>query len=554
MITLSLESASPAPVLIIGAGPVGLTLALDLAWRGIRSLIVEQRSADEPATPRANHVSARAMETFRRLGIADAVRAGGLPSDYPPDVAWVTQLIGHELTRIRLAHGDEGSEGARGAADSGWPSPERQHKINQMFLEPVLRRAVAADPLITLRMSARLETLVQDGEGVRAEIVDLDTGHTESVASTYAIGCDGGASTVRKLIGARFTGDAELTRVVSAHVRSPGLVDRLAVPRAHRYFVVSAEQAGVAVTLDGRELWSFHLMLPSLDSDPGDLDIHRAIVAMTGIPDLEYEVFATDSWTGRRLVADRLVEGRIALCGDAAHIWVPNAGYGMNAGIADAENLAWRLSAMVEGWGAETLLAGYERERLPITEQVSRFAKQLALANRAPQLRTPSPLLGASGAAGDAERARVGAELYALNLAQFTPLGLNFAYFYDDSPDIVPDDGTAPAYGIGDYTPSTVPGCRAPHIDLPGGSLYDRLGAGFTVIRVDPAVEVAGLHSAAQQRGVPLTIVDLDPDEAGGLYEHALTLVRPDRHVAWRGGGVPHDADALLDRITGVSA
>ncbi len=540
-----------AAALIVGAGPVGLTLALDLAWRGVDSILVEQRAPAERATPRANHLSARAMEAFRRLGIADDVRKAGLPGDYPPDVVWATTMTGHELTRIELARG-YGTARIKGQVDSDWPTPEPQHKINQMFLEPILRAHAEQHPRIRLLTRTRLDRFEdRDGE-VAGEATNLDSGEIIRVASRFLIGCDGGASTVRKQIGAKFEGDAALTRVVSLHVTAPEVVARLPRPLAHRYFVVNHVQSGVAVTLDGRALWSFHVMLPTPDSDPAALDRGRAIAAMTGLEDLSYDVFAVDEWTGRRLLASSFRDGNVFLCGDAAHIWVPNAGYGMNAGIADAENLAWRLSAVLQGWGGRLLLDGYERERHPITDQVSQFAKTLAVQNRASAFRHPPPALSQPGAEGEKLRGEFGAALYALNLPQFTPLGLNFAYFYADSPNIAYDGEAAPAYGIGDYTPSTVPGCRAPHFfQKDGASLYDGLGDGYALLRFDRGADTSPLRLAAQRRGMPLKVLDVDPADAAGLYRHALVLVRPDRHVAWRGQAAPADPAVLVDVVCG---
>jgi 2-polyprenyl-6-methoxyphenol hydroxylase-like FAD-dependent oxidoreductase len=543
-----------APVVIVGAGPVGTTLALDLAWRGIDSVVVEQRSADETPTPRANHVSARAMETFRRLAIAADVRATGLPPDYPNDVVWMTTMTGYELTRIPLAC--RGVLGQPGYADSGWPTPEPQHKINQMYLEPILWRHARASGRIRFLNSVGFERLVQESDRVVCEMADHRAGAPLRVEADYVVGCDGGASSVRKSIGAAFSGDAAITRVVSLHICAPDLLDRIPNRPAHRYFLLNQRQTGGAVSLNGRDRWSIHVMLPTADSDPKDLDRDRAIRAIIGVgSDFRYEIFADDAWTGRRLLADRVREGRVFLCGDAAHIWVPNAGYGMNAGIADAENLAWRLAAVVHGWGGPALLDGYERERLPITDQVSRFAKDLAIKNRADELRNPPAELTLNSPAGEAARRRFGEILSEVNLAQFTPLGLNFAYFYDDSPNIIYDGEAAPAYGLGDYTPSTVPGCRAPHFPrADGSSLYDQLGPDYTLLRFDPGVEVDGLTDAAARRGVPLTVLDVDQAEASPAYRHKLVLVRPDRHVAWRGDEAPGDGLYLIDVVTGHAA
>lgn len=537
-------------VLIVGAGPVGMTLALDLAWRGVDSIVVEQRSPDEKPKPRANHVSARAMETYRRLGLADDIRKVGLPDDYPTDVVWATSMTGYELTRVRLpAHKDLG---AAGYADSGWPTPEPQHKINQMYLEPLLWRRAAELPQIKVMHRAVFEKFVQHDGRVASSVTDLASGDSIEIDSAYLIGCDGGASTIRKAIGATFHGDAVLTQVVSVHIKAPDLVRHLKNP-GHRYFLVNGQQMGSTVTLDGRELWSFHIMLPDPNMDPATLDRDKAIRLMSGLgASLKYEIFSEDTWTGRRLLANFFRKDRVFICGDAAHIWVPNGGYGMNAGIADAENLAWRLAATLKGWGGVHLLDGYERERHPITDQVSQFAKDLSIKNRASDFRSPPPELTMPGAEGDAARQRVGEALYEINLPQFTPSGLNFAYFYDNSPNIAYDGEAAPAYSVGEYTPSTAPGCRVPHFfRRDGWSIYDHFGAGFTILRLDASVDVTPLLFAAQQNNVPLNVADADRAEAGDVYRHTLVLVRPDRHIAWRGDTLPKDPLALVKLVSG---
>ena len=537
-------------VLIVGAGPVGMTLALDLAWRGIDCIVVEQRSADEKPKPRANHVSARAMETYRRLGLANDIRKVGLPDDYPTDVVWATSMTGYELTRVRLPARKD--LGATGYADSGWPTPEPQHKINQMYLEPLLWRRAADIPQIKLMHRAAFETFTQQDGRITGTVRDLASREKFDIDAAYLVGCDGGASTIRKAIGATFNGDPVLTQVVSVHIRAPDLLRHLQNP-AHRYFLVNGQQMGSTVTLDGHELWSFHIMLPDPNQDPATLDRDKAIRTMSGLGEgFKYEIFSEDTWTGRRLLADFFRKDNVFICGDAAHIWVPNGGYGMNAGIADAENLAWRLAAMLKGWGGAHLLDGFERERHPITDQVSQFAKDLSIKNRASDFRSPPPELTKPGPEGDAVRQRVGEALYEINLPQFTPSGLNFAYFYDASPNIAYDGEAAPAYSVGSYTPSTVPGCRAPHFfRRDGASIYDLMGAGFTILRLDPSADVAPLLAAAQQDNVPLHVIEADRAEAGDVYRHAFVLVRPDRHVAWRGDTLPEDPLALIRLVSG---
>jgi hypothetical protein len=232
---------------------------------------------------------------------------------------------------------------------------------------------------------------------------------------------------------------------------------------------------------------------------------------------------------------------------------MPYAGYGMNAGIADAMDLSWMLAAVLKGWAPESLLDAYELERQPITEQVSKFAMEMALNNMRQRKATP-PEVEFEGPEGDAARARVGKEAYDLNVHQYCCGGLNFGYFYAKSPVIAYDDGVHPTYTMYDFTPSTVPGCRAPHLFLPdGSSLYDALGQYYSLLRFDPKVSVEGLVQAAAKRGVPLKVVDVPGELARDLYPHKLALVRPDQHIAWRSDAEPADPMGLIDLIRGAA-
>jgi hypothetical protein len=233
---------------------------------------------------------------------------------------------------------------------------------------------------------------------------------------------------------------------------------------------------------------------------------------------------------------------------------VPYAGYGMNAGIADALNLSWMLAAHLNGWADAGILRGYEIERLPITEQVSRFAMRIAQGAIAERTGVPRELEDDS-AAGAAARQAVGSAAYALHVQQFACAGLNYGYFYPDSPLILYDGEAQPHYTMHDYTASTVPGCRLPHLWLrKGGSLYDELGPEFTLLRFDQGIDVAPLLAAAKARDLPLKLLDLQFPVLPAPYRHALCLSRPDQHVAWRGNAAPTDPLRVIDTLRGVLA
>jgi len=538
-------------VLVVGAGPVGLCLAMDLASRGIDVLVAELRATGEPPSVKCNHVSSRTMETLRRLGLVAKVRAAGLPDDYPNDVVFRTRATGYELTRIPIPCRNDRYTAKEGP-DCWWPTPEPPHRVNQIYFEPLLFEHAAVTPGITILNRTSIDGFTQDGRGVIANARDLDTGATYEISAAFLVGCDGGRSMVRRTIGASLVGDAVIQRVQSSFIRAPELIHRVTKPDAWMSYLYNPERAGNLVAIDGKELWLFHNYLLPHEPDFDSVDRDRCIRLLLGVgAEFEYELLSKEDWIGRRLVADHFRDGRVFLCGDAAHLWVPYAVYGMNAGIADAMNLSWLLAAHLRGWAPEAILDAYEIERLPITEQVSRFTMKHAHGAIAERTKVPAEL-EEDTAAGAAARREVGEAAYKLNVQQFACAGLNYGYFYEKSPLIAYDAEAAPAYSMYDYTPSTAPGCRLPHFWLPDGrSLYDAMGPDYVLIRFDPTIDVAGLLAAAELAGVPLAVLDIPMPELPTPYRHGLVLGRPDRHVAWRGAAPPADPQGLIELITG---
>ena len=460
-------------------------------------------------------------------------------------------MTGRELARIPIPCRSERYT-ATGGPDTWWPTPEPPHRINQIYLEPVLFAHAAAQSRIRILNRTEIEDFAQDERGVTASARDLDSGARVTITSHYLVGCDGGRSTIRRKIGAKLEGTAVVQRVQSTYIRAPDLYARTPGTRAWMYLSLNPRRRGTVVAIDGRAPFLIHNHLEEDEADFDAVDRDWAIRTILGVgEDFQYEVLTKEDWIGRRLVADRFRDRRAFICGDAAHLWIPYAGYGMNAGIADAANLAWLLGAQFAGWAPPDILDAYEAERLPITDQVSRFAMDFALRVMKHRRATP-PEVEWDGPEGDAVRARVGKEAYDLNVQQYCCGGLNFGYFYDASPLIAYDGAAHPPYTMAEFTPSSVPGCRAPHLWVDGRSLYDALGPGYTLLRLDPAVPVDGVVQAAKDRGVPLTVLNLDGAEARALYGHALVLVRPDQHVAWRGDAEPSDPTGLVDLIRGA--
>ncbi len=395
------------PVAIAGAGPVGLTLALDLAARGISSVLIEQRAPQDKPSVKCNHISSRTMEIFRRLGLAQEIRSAGLPDDYPNDVVVRTRATGFELTRLPIPSRRRRFSATDGV-DSGWPTPEPPHRINQIFFEPILYRRAASTPGITILNRTRFEGHAQNGDRVLVTARDLNARTDVAIECRYLIGCDGARSAVRRQIGARLAGESFIQRVQSTYIRAPKLLSLIPAP-AWMSYIYNPERAGNLVAIDGRETWLVHNYLLPHELDIAAVNRNRCIRTLLGVDDdFEYEVLGQEDWVGRRLVASTFRDRRVFICGDAAHLWVPYAGYGMNAGIADAMNLSWMLAAHLQGWAPPRILDAHEAERRPTTEEVSLFVAKHA-ASAITERTTLPPNIEVDSPAGAEARVQSGA-------------------------------------------------------------------------------------------------------------------------------------------------
>jgi 2-polyprenyl-6-methoxyphenol hydroxylase-like FAD-dependent oxidoreductase len=534
------------PVLIVGGGPVGSTLALDLASRGIDVVVAERNPPGQMPGVKCNHVAARTMEIFRRLGIAQIVRDTGLPVDHANDIAFRTSATGIEFGRIMIPCRRDRYTNKDGP-DGYWPTPEPPHRINQIYLDPLLAGLARGHQRVRYINQLEVEGFTQSDDGVTAAAIDHGTGARTIIQCDYLIGCDGPSSQIRHLIEARLTGDAFIGRTQSTYVRAPGLAERMQAPRAWSTQVMNPRRSANMFAVDGRETWLIHNYLRETENDFSAIDPDWCIRTIMGVDaDFHYDVITRENWIGRRLLADRFRDRRAFICGDAAHLWVPSAGFGMNAGIADAMNLSWMLAGVLHGWADPAILAAHEAERWPITEQVSKYAMSTALSVARTRAEVPDDI-----EYNAATQAEFGRAMQKMHTPQFCCGGLNFGYFYDRSPIIQYDGDAAPPYTMDQFTPATVPGCRTPHIWLADGqSLYDAMGPDFCLLRFDHSVDVGRLVDTAAYRGLPLQVLDVAPTE---VYRHKLLLSRPDQHVAWRGDSVPDNPLTLVDKVRGAA-
>jgi 2-polyprenyl-6-methoxyphenol hydroxylase-like FAD-dependent oxidoreductase len=464
----------------------------------------------------------------------------GVPLDHRLDSAFVTDMQGYEIGRVRTPALAEQIGSAF--------SPERTLPCPQTWFDPILQKFARSFPHISLRYNTKLDHFVQDGDGVTVTLLDVGSNRRETVRCSYLIGCDGIAGTVRELLGIEIRGERHIDWSMTVYLRIHNLAQYHDKAPAFRYVFVGPEGTWSFLSaVDGRDLW--RLQLVGLDADKlQETDIPALFRRCMG-RDVPHTIEEKSLWVRKRTVADRFMDGRVFIAGDAAHAHPPNGGLGMNTGIQDAFDLGWKLTATLNGWGGPTLLESYDYERRPASAR----AAEVSLANyQRLTSATPHPEIDAATPEGDAVRRRIGQRLVAENEKSWHPVGVHLGYVYDPSPIVIPDGSPRPVDDTVGYEPVSFPGSRAPHVWLsPGKSILDFFGDGFALLKfADVATDT--LERAASRRGVPLVVHRIASREAAELYAEPLVLVRPDGHVAWRGKQSPTDPTAVIDTVRGA--
>ena len=532
-------------VLIVGAGPAGLALAIELGSRSIACVVIE-RNERVGYAPRAKTTNVRTREHLRRWGIASTLAAASpLGLDYPSDVAFVTRLAGFPLARFENAFNCAPQRNALYSEHAQW--------IPQYTLEEILKTHAQSLPSVQFCFQTELDTFVQDDAGVHATVRDLRSGTEHSVHAKYLVGADGARSAVRTAIGAKMVGAYGLSRNYNIVFRAPGLAEAHPHGRAIMYWQINADVPSLIGPMDVDDTWFF---MPT--NVPNDFKVDHAAAAdlirqATGI-DLPYEVLSTDEWTASRLIADRYSDGRALLIGDACHLHPPFGGYGMNMGIADGVDLGWKLAAVLRGWGGAELVASYEAERRPLHQRVM----DEAVANHA-VLGTQLTRAGIEAADenGARLRAEIGATIQEAKVREFRTLGVVLGSHYSGSPLLIDDGSVAAPDQVCDFTPTARPGSLAPHAWLAdGGSLYDGFGSGFTLLVMsdENGGDVERAMQDAASLNIPLTVLMPRERALGELYQARMALIRPDQHVAWRGNAWPGTGTDVLARVCGHGA
>ncbi len=532
------------PVLIAGAGPVGLSLAIELAYRGIRCLVVEQTdgSVEFPTTNLAN---TRTCEHLRRWGIADRMRfESGYPTDYPRNYLFVTRMDAFEIARF--------DHPANGAPESRSPySPEGRLWISKPYFDRVLRAHANSLPQVQVRYETSFESFEQTDQSVTAQILDKRTGQKETVEADYLVGCDGGRSNIRRALEIKYEGVFSQGMNVAVLFRSP-LLDHVKHGPAVQYQIINAQINGAIAAVDGKEIW--RLNVRNVKQEQLDVfDAPQKIRYALG-DKIPFELIAVRPWTGHCVVAERYQDGRVFLAGDAAHLNWPAGGFGMNTGVGDAVDIGWKLAAALQGWGGARLLDSYTAERKPIAMiNVNEAAEMRASFDS----QTPfSPAIGDDSNEGKLLRDKARAAILRTRAKEFQhdSAGIELGYRYENSPICVADGTPAPPLDHGLYVASTWPGVRAPHAWLADGrSTLDLFGKGFTLLNLSGTTTGTNTLTAAATRvGLPLQSIKIDEPKVRDTYERHFVLVRPDGHVAWRGDELPDDGSIIIDKVRGA--
>lgn len=527
-------------------------LANELGRRGIAVVLVDQKDGTT-RNVQANATQARTMEHYRRLGFADEVRALGMPSDFPTDIAYFTRFATHELARFSLPSARDARQLVKTLSGS-WSAAELPHRCNQKFIEPVLRRHAERLPGVSVHFGWRVTGFRRLADSIEVDAESTDAAARGTVRADYLVGGDGPRSLVRQALGIRYGGETGVTRdfvggrMYAVYCRIPAFYRDIPHPPAWMNVNFNRERRCFMPAVDGKGEFAFHTQLKADEDEARVTDASAAQMVRQAIgAALEVEVLARDAWTaGHSLVAERFGAGRVFIGGDAAHLFTPTGGLGYNTAVEDAVNLGWKLSAVLKGKAAPRLLESYEAERRPLAERntayARRFADSLGIA--------PPPEIEDDTTAGAEARRRAGEYFARHGAAEFDIPGITFGGRYDGSPAIAGDGSTPPPDRANVYEPSACPGGRPPHLWLDDArSLYDAFGFEWTLLRLG-GNSGSAFQAEAMRARVELDVVDLKSEEARDLYEADLALIRPDQIVAWRGND-DREAAAIVAKLTG---
>lgn len=526
-----------ADVMIVGGGPVGLTLAIELGLRRVKCMLIEQNE-NALFLPKMELCNARTMEIFRRLGLADRVREAGYDPDLPMDVVVTRRMSDPPIIRLRYPSINSAAQ-ANMLENDGASPREVYQRISQYTLEPLLRRIAEELPSVSVRFATKMTSLQQDELGITTNVRSAEA--NEEVRVRYLVGCDGAASVVRRSLEIGLTGRSEGPELCHVFFRSDDLMADAWVSPARHFYIVGDRNATI-ITQDTPEYFGMHA-----DVAP-TADIGSLIDELVGRP-INKTILHVGTWQPRLLMANAYSCGRVFLAGDAVHQYIPFGGYGMNTGIGDVHDLAWKLDAVLNGWGGVDLLDSYDEERRPVGSRNLAASGENTLAML--KWRKAFEEAAAEGQPGEVVDARTAEVADIEQRRSHERSAIELGYSYKGSAILAAEAGDdAPDPGTDRYRPSAAPGNRLPHLWLADGrSTHDLLGSNFTLLTLDGSHDAAPLAQALSAIGVPHTSVVIDDAHVREVMGRRMLLVRPDEHVAWRGNDVSADPVAIAHRV-----
>ena len=513
--------------------------AVFISSRGVRSVVIEKRQGTSRSA-RAFMVNTRSMEHMRRIGLQENFQLGSYPRDEPLYFLVSDKLLdGNILFGKKFLSWGDVVDGKQGASMLNFDTDDSvcpTLPCPQFTQEPILVEGLKSRPEASIMWGCEASSLTQDEDGVTLVIKNVSDGEEKKLYAKYLLGCDGGKSWVRKSVGIHTYGKFVVRRACSITFESPELLARLKSDgRMGLSFLVGYGSVAVLVALNYEGMFACHYMLPqgTTDEELQERCLHaKEIIQSTiGRSDIPLTITAADPYNMHALITTKYRVGRVLLVGDAAHQWLPVGGLGLNTGFTDASNLGWKLAAVLQGWGGKHLLESYELERVPIAD-----------ANRRVALRPANtPLAGINRSIAIIARAPGIHVLLAAVFQRMVPSLLNvtgdavLGFQYTQS-NIVCHEATY-TKTQSKFVPSSLPGCRAPHVvlsDCP--TIHDIFGKCFVLLTIGgEQTDCMLLQEGLTKKGVPFKVRSIPSSpEIVKHYNCKFYLIRPDGIVAWR--------------------
>ena len=533
-----------ASVIVVGAGPVGLALAINLGRAGIKTILLE-RNPEPQFLPKMERCNARSMEMFRRIGLSKKIRDAGLRADCPMDVFIVEDLTKPALLEEKHPSIQTFQEKIEECKDLSMPL-EPYQLISQYTLEPLLKAEAEALQSVEVLFGHEFMEFSQSDDGVSVRFKDSD-GQSKTLTASYLVGCDGGSSPIRKQLGIKLRGEGGILELQQALFYCEELFERLphgSGPGQGRHYHRADAEHTFLIMQDSTKHWSLHATVPDAEA------MKRKFEEIVGFP-VNYELLSCAPWRQNLLLADRYREGRVFLAGDSVHLVIPTGGLGMNTGVGDAFDLAWKLIGTLKGWGGPELLDSYEIERRQVGDR-NVGASRYANVGRQKWRSIATDEIFSGTEAGESLKRKLIQVADSEQRKGNRMIGAELGYRYVDSPCIDNVPG-GPEHRVGEYNPNVWPGSRLPHCWLDDGSaLQDQLSETYILLSLGKKpLDTSKLRQSYEKIGAPVAEVRIESNRLRDLYGFDLLVLRPDMHVAWRGNDAPPNPQEIASISTG---